>query len=248
MLSKIPEDVMMNAERLYDEGGYKNVPQIIAEAIMAERARCEAALSTDAEPIKEEPYGYAFQHEDTGLEQVVDVQQVEWGFEKNNPRWQKLGPVYLHRPSEAKAAPSVAVKALEWVYTERAVGTYIARDERGDMYWINQSFGSDSYYFTTIRRVDGETLYDADDLDTAKAAAQADYEARIRAALSAQVQDVAGLESNPVTLRWWCQQLLDIIENYDITHDSCDEEIAMLNDIRASVDPAAPAAKQGEAE
>lgn len=45
-----------------------------------------------------EPYGYAFQHEETGLQQVVDVQQVEWGFEKNNPRWQKLGPVYLHPP------------------------------------------------------------------------------------------------------------------------------------------------------
>jgi hypothetical protein len=45
-----------------------------------------------------EPYGYAFQHEETGLTQVVDVQQVEWGFEKNNPRWQKVGAVYLHAP------------------------------------------------------------------------------------------------------------------------------------------------------
>ena len=66
-----------------------------------------------------------------------------------------------------------------------------------------------------------------------------------RSALSAQVQDVAGLESNPVTLRWWCQQLLDIIENYDISHDSCDEEIALINDIRSSVDPAAPAKQEG---
>lgn len=65
------------------------------------------------------------------------------------------------------------------------------------------------------------------------------------AALSAQVQDVAGLENNPVTLRWWCQQLLDIIENYDISHDSCDEEIALINDIRSSVDPAAPAKQEG---
>ncbi|MGQ4813090.1 hypothetical protein ACCZ74_12420 [Agrobacterium vitis] len=39
-MSEIPEDVMMNAERLYDEGGQKSVPQIIAEAIMAERIRC----------------------------------------------------------------------------------------------------------------------------------------------------------------------------------------------------------------
>lgn len=78
-------------------------------------ARLEAALSTDRGPVKTEPYGYAFQHEDTGLEQVVDVQQVEWGFEKNNPRWQKLGPVYLHRPPEVKTAPAVAVKERQMI-------------------------------------------------------------------------------------------------------------------------------------
>ncbi len=46
------------------------------------------------------------------------------------------------------------------------------------------------------------------------------------------------LENNPQTLRWFCQQLLDIIENYDISHDAPEEEIALLNDIRAAVDPA----------
>ncbi len=57
-----------------------------------------SALSSPVEggTEKEEPYGYVFQHEETGLQQVVDVQQVEWGFAKNNPRWQKIGPVYLH--------------------------------------------------------------------------------------------------------------------------------------------------------
>lgn len=34
---EIPLEVMMHAERLYDEGGYKTVPTIIAEAIIAER-------------------------------------------------------------------------------------------------------------------------------------------------------------------------------------------------------------------
>lgn len=48
----------------------------------------------------------------------------------------------------------------------------------------------------------------------------------------------SALESNPETLRWWCQQLLDIIENYDISHDAPEEELALLNDIRAAVDPA----------
>jgi len=39
-MSPIPDELMMHAERLYDEGGYKSVPMIIAEAILAERDRC----------------------------------------------------------------------------------------------------------------------------------------------------------------------------------------------------------------
>lgn len=42
-----------------------------------------------------EPVAWMFQHEETGLTEAVDVQQVEWGFEKNNPRWQKLFPLYI---------------------------------------------------------------------------------------------------------------------------------------------------------
>jgi hypothetical protein len=54
-----------------------------------------------------EPVAWMFQHEDTGLIDYVDTQQVEWGFEKNNPRWQKIGPVYLHppKPAEKEAQP-----------------------------------------------------------------------------------------------------------------------------------------------
>jgi hypothetical protein len=47
----------------------------------------------------QEPIGYLFQHDETGLTTVVDVQQVEWGFEKNNPRHQKIGPVYTTPPA-----------------------------------------------------------------------------------------------------------------------------------------------------
>jgi hypothetical protein len=50
----------------------------------------------------QEPFGYLFQHEETGLTTVVDVQQVEWGFEKNNPRHQKIGPVYTTPPAGEK--------------------------------------------------------------------------------------------------------------------------------------------------
>ena len=51
----------------------------------------------------QEPVGYLFQHEETGLTTVVDVQQVEWGFEKSNPRHQKIGPVYLTPPAAQPA-------------------------------------------------------------------------------------------------------------------------------------------------
>ncbi len=65
-----------------------------------------------AEP-EAEPVAWMFQHEDTGLIDFVDTQQVEWGFEKNNPRWQKFGPVFLHppKPAESEAETIETLKA-----------------------------------------------------------------------------------------------------------------------------------------
>lgn len=82
------------------------------------------------------------------------------------------------------------IKPLEWEYHERPMMTYVVRDERGLCYHINQYFGSDSYYFATVRH-DGKILYDGDDLPSAQAAAQADYEARILSALAPQAGDNA---------------------------------------------------------
>lgn len=80
---------------------------------------------------------------------------------------------------------AVAIKPLEWEYVERATMTYTAHWADGDVaYYIDQGFGSDSYYFRAVRWPE-ETIYDGDDLEAAKAAAQADYEARIRSALVA---------------------------------------------------------------
>ena len=45
-----------------------------------------------------EPVAWLFQNEETGLTECVDTQQVEWGFEKNNPRWQKIAPLYTAPP------------------------------------------------------------------------------------------------------------------------------------------------------
>lgn len=59
--------------------------------IIKERDELAAKLNALA---KQKPVGWLFQNEETGLTEVVDAQQVEWGFEKNNPRWQKIHPVY----------------------------------------------------------------------------------------------------------------------------------------------------------
>ena len=73
------------------------------EELKAFEALVRADERALAAPVQE-PIGYLFQHEETGLTQVVDVQQVEWGFEKNNPRHQKIGPVYTTPPA-AQPAP-----------------------------------------------------------------------------------------------------------------------------------------------
>ena len=41
-----------------------------------------------------EPTAYLFQHEDTGRTMCVETQQLEWNFEKNNPRLFNCGPLY----------------------------------------------------------------------------------------------------------------------------------------------------------
>ena len=63
------------------------VPVGKLRALLAGRVLCNA-----------EPIGYLYQHEDTGMTTSVDVQQVEWGFEKNNPRFTLIGP--LHKPAD----------------------------------------------------------------------------------------------------------------------------------------------------
>jgi len=41
-----------------------------------------------------EPVAWMFQHEETGRIAFVEAQQLEWGFEKGNPRLKKIGPLY----------------------------------------------------------------------------------------------------------------------------------------------------------
>ena len=51
-----------------------------------------------AAPVQE-PVAWMFQHEETGRTMCVDAQQVEWGFEKGNPRLKKIAPLYTTPPA-----------------------------------------------------------------------------------------------------------------------------------------------------
>ena len=46
------------------------------------------------EDVKGEPVAYMYQHEDTGVIGFVDQQQIDWGFEKSNPRLKVICPLY----------------------------------------------------------------------------------------------------------------------------------------------------------
>jgi hypothetical protein len=72
---------------IFNEHGEHMVPLNALRALLAGKVLCNA-----------EPIGYLYQHEDTGMTTSVDVQQVEWGFEKNNPRFTLIGP--LHKPAD----------------------------------------------------------------------------------------------------------------------------------------------------
>jgi hypothetical protein len=91
----------------------------------------EALRAALAQP-EQEPVAWVYQHKDTGLTMCVLVQQVESGFEKNNPRWQKSTPLYTAPPQrewcQCKDAPNdctyekncrvpqidAAFKRIEW--------------------------------------------------------------------------------------------------------------------------------------
>lgn len=106
-----------------------------------------------------------------------------------------------HEPSSepVKTAPAVAVKALEWIATKEMHRFLVSGTE------IVEYASKGKFRYTLIKNSGGSWnakrgRYGVVDYGTcvslgeAKAAAQADYEARIRSALSAQVQDVAGQE------------------------------------------------------
>jgi len=65
------------------------------------------------------PDSYLFQHEETGLTQVVDGQQVEWGFENNNPRLRRVGGMFTEMQMRAYVRADRIMRA-GWLPIETA--------------------------------------------------------------------------------------------------------------------------------
>lgn len=64
-------------------------------------------------PELPEPDSYVFQHEETGQSQFIDRQQVEWGFEKNNPRLHRVGEAFTVEQMRAYVDADRATRALQ---------------------------------------------------------------------------------------------------------------------------------------
>lgn len=134
----------------------------------------EAALSTDAEPV-----GWHI----PGSTAITKDKDVTDRWRLGNPST-VINPVFSEPP-----APGVVVKALEWNLNDSwnvsktVVGTYVVRP------CLATKFAGQWLLRRAQHEDSDKTLYASE--DEAKAIAQADYEARIRSALSAQVQDVA---------------------------------------------------------
>ena len=161
------------------------------EALREKVAALEAALSA-AEPVAWQP---RYKQEVIDHHKSIGSDLCEYAMTVYPTKEQAQGYGYGGHEcralyAEPQPAPFVTVKALEW--RDEPIppsGETLASSVVG-LYCIPHS--GDRFY---LRFRDAVTLGDYSTLDKAKAAAQADYENRIRSAISAQVQDVAVWQS-----------------------------------------------------
>lgn len=173
-----------------------------------------AALSTDAEPV-------AWRYRAKGDEEWRDATLVE---PSKDHKHIVSEPLYAAPP-----APAVAVKALEW-----EVGEQVEPLHKADFYTIEGQYRQG--YALHTAGLPGVTWYGS--LEEAKAAAQADYEARIRSALSAQVQDVgvdATLNEGALNALKNNQRQLDADGcEVGVSRQALNEALAFINSVRSA--------------
>ena len=77
-------------------------------------------------PPLPEPDSYQFQHDETGQTMFVDRQQVEWGFEANNPRLHKIGGAFAADQMHAYALAALAQQEpVAWLYVDTVGERYL---------------------------------------------------------------------------------------------------------------------------
>ena len=95
----------MNEEYVWKDVGVVGFDELMQALERADRkgympdAVKEAWEGFNWKPAQQEPVAWMFQHEETGRTMCVDAQQVEWGFEKGNPRLKKIAPLYTSPPA-----------------------------------------------------------------------------------------------------------------------------------------------------
>ena len=203
------------------------------------RAALDAALSTDAEPVAE---GWLYDQE------CGNAFKSYWKtiFIDREP-----GPMRgirnIRKVFTAPPAPSVAVKALEWQSRGRKNGDTYANSVVGQ-YSVGDIWGEIKSLLRTI--VDGQdddqVLGVHGSFEDAKAAAQADYEARIRSALSAQVQDVAETYADKIRKAAECLLSPDDNGSRKLVYDALEGKVKVykFNDVLRTL--AAPAKQEGQ--
>ncbi|MGL4297367.1 MAG: hypothetical protein ACRCTG_16785 [Aestuariivirga sp.] len=122
----LPRSVVEQALSAIVELEYSNSTAVSDKMARGSKAALRAALEqpevvTDhhqlEQSVEQEPIAWMFQHDETGRIQYVDSQQIEWGFEKGNPRWQKIAPVYTH-PQNLNCKSNQARLATLWGYVK----------------------------------------------------------------------------------------------------------------------------------
>jgi len=61
---------------------------------------------------EQEAVAWIYQHEDTGQVGFVDQQQIDWGFEKHNPRLQVIGPLFTTPPAAQECKDLEMIKRM----------------------------------------------------------------------------------------------------------------------------------------
>ena len=72
--------------------------------------------------MSDKPIAYMYQNEDTGVTGFVDEQQVEWGFEKNNPRLKIVERLYSKAQYEELEANVKTLEASRRLWKGLAIG------------------------------------------------------------------------------------------------------------------------------